>query len=131
MHDYRFETADDITERISFIVKAGRLSNISLERIFCIRSFGAKTRAYARIWGLARVWQKTLGIKPAYIIEVVSERFDKLPAVAKDKILLHELAHIPKGFSGALVPHKNRGGVNSRVVESLYDRIKIKNKKWE
>ena len=32
--------------------------------------------------------------KPAYIIEVISEKFNKLPKRKQDDVLLHELAHI-------------------------------------
>ena len=69
------------------------------------RSINSKARAYARTWGLPRLWQRTLNVEPAYIVEVISEHFDKLSERDQDKVLLHELTHIPHNFSGALVPH--------------------------
>jgi predicted metallopeptidase len=88
-----------------------------------MRSENSQTRAYARIWGLSKVWQQALKQKPAYIVEVISEKYDKLSNIEKDKVLLHELTHIPKNFSGSLVPHIRRGKRNfHRKVEDLYSR---------
>ena len=78
----------------------------------------------ARVWGLGRIWQQALDLSPAYIIEVISEKFDRLAEKEQDVILIHELLHIPKTFSGALVPHRRRGGVNDRIVREIYLRIK-------
>lgn len=89
-------------------------------RLFVYSSTGSKTRAYARTWGLPRLWQESLKVAPAYIIEVISERFNKLSKQDQDKVLLHELTHIPKNFSGALVPHTHkRKGSFHKKLESL------------
>ncbi len=56
-----------------------------------------------------------LKIKPQYIIEVIAERFDRLDPGEQEKTLIHELTHIPKTFSGALVAH--RRGFNKRVYD--------------
>lgn len=71
-----------------------------------MRGYGSTSRAIARIWSLPKPWQLALKIQPQYIIEVIEQRFDKLSNDDKDKTLIHELMHIPKTFSGALVPHK-------------------------
>lgn len=118
--NFEFEPAPDIHARIQSLAMRCQLTWVDEKRIFCIRSQGSKTRASARIWGLPRVWQEALGTPPAYIIEVIKERFDKLPPDSRDRVLLHELAHIPKNFSGALVAHKRRGGVNSEVIDKLF-----------
>jgi len=92
-------------------------------RLFFYRSTGSKARAYARTWGLPKLWQNTLGIGPAYIIEVISKYFDKLPLHDQDKVLLHEISHIPKNFSGALVPHtRKRKGSFRDKLEGLIAR---------
>lgn len=53
-------------------------------------------RTVARIHGLGKIWQETLNSPPAYIIiEVISERYDRLTEEEKDKTLTHELLHIP------------------------------------
>jgi predicted metallopeptidase len=54
---------------------------------------------------MGRLWQETLGIPAVYCIEVISEKFDTLPKDRQIEVLFHELAHIPKNFSGALLPH--------------------------
>ena len=63
------------------------------------------------------VWQKALKTTPSYIIEVLSEKYDKLNYDERNKILIHELAHIPKTFTGSLVPHYRKGkrNFNDRV----------------
>jgi len=103
-------------------IKEAGVSWVKTSRVFTYRSTNAKTRAYARIWGLSRIWQQALKIKPAYILEVISEKYDRLSDLEKSKILLHEVAHIPKNFSGALVPHTKRRKGNFRdKLKSLYE----------
>lgn len=104
-----WQKAPDIKKRINIIYKSLDLKCPKGSAIHCVRSKNANTRAYARIWGLSRIWQETLDLKPSYIIEVISERFDNLQEKQQDKILLHELAHIPNNFSGSLIPHIRRG----------------------
>lgn len=103
-------------------IKGAGVSWVKTSRVFTYRSTNAKTRAYARIWGLSRIWQQALKIKPAYILEVISEKYDRLSNLEKSKILLHEVAHIPKNFSGALVPHTKRRKGNFRdKLKLLYE----------
>ena len=103
--------ADDIKTRVEFLIDRVGL-NFDKTKIITRRSVNANTRAYARIWGLGRVWQEALNLQPTYLIEVISEKFDDLPQDKKDEILLHELAHIPMNFSGSLMPHKHKGPGN-------------------
>jgi len=95
----------EIEKRSLELIKVLELEWLSYGRIFFYRSINSKARAYARTWGLPKLWQRTLNVEPAYIVEVISEHFDKLSEVEQDKVLLHELTHIPRNFSGALVPH--------------------------
>lgn len=125
-----WKEAPDIERRVKKLLAGLELAHVKKARVFCYRSTHAKTRAYARIWGLGRIWQQALGLEPAYVLEVISERFDKLAKQEQDMVLIHELLHIPKTFSGALLPHRRRGGVNDVTVRQLYRRIqnlKIKN----
>lgn len=102
--------APDIKKRLGTLIDQVGLTNFKKQRVFAVRSVGANTRAIARIWGLSKLWQQVLGETPAYIVEVISERFDKLSEHQKNEVLLHELAHIPNNFSGALAPHKRGKG---------------------
>lgn len=105
---------EEITGRLSF-------SHLKVDRIVCFRSFGSTSRARARIWSLPRVWQQALNTSAMYIIEVLSERFDKLSHDDKKRVLIHELLHVPKNFSGSLLPHRGRGkGINAHVVEKFF-----------
>jgi len=104
-----WKKAPDVKKKINRIITKAGLDWLKHSSIYCFRSTHAQTRACARIWGLSRIWQQTLKLKPAYIIEVIAERFDRLSLRDQEKVLLHELAHIPKNFSGALVPHIRRG----------------------
>lgn len=106
-------------------IKEAGVDWVKASRIFTFRSVNANTRAYARIWGLSRIWQKALKVEPAYILEIISEKFNRLSEHDKSKVLLHEITHIPKNFSGALVPHIRRGKGNFYTkVNKLIKRLK-------
>lgn len=121
-----WQEAPDIKKRVSTIVSTIDVDWIKKERIFYFRSKNSKTRAYARIWGLSRIFQMALDIEPAYVLEVISEKFDKLRKKDQDKVLLHELAHIPKTFSGSLLPHIKKG--KFRFEDKVHELIKMHNK---
>lgn len=121
--------APDIDKRVKQILHDLNLEWIDSKRIYCFRSRNSKARARARIWGLSRIFQQALDIKPAYVIEVISEKFDHLSEDEKTRILIHEIAHIPKTFSGSLLPHKRRGKFKfNDKVEGLFARY-LKDKK--
>jgi len=121
----QFEFAPDIQERTNKIIKTLNLHHINSLRIIYMRSKGSKAKAYARIWNLPQIWQKALDIKTYYIIEVLSEYFDSLPEEEKDKVLIHELIHIPKTFSGALLPHAYfNKKIDEKTVNELYKKYK-------
>lgn len=102
------------------------LQHIKSERIFCVRSNESKARAYARIWGLSRIFQIAAGYQPTYVIEVLSEHFDDLSDEKKMRVLIHELLHIPKTFSGALLPHNGpHHKVNDAEVHKLFKKLKL------
>ncbi len=119
-----FCTAEDVKRDIKNIVNRLCLDHINTAQVFCVRSQGSRTRAYARVWGLSRIFQVTAGFKPTYVIEVLSEHFDKLNEKEKLKVLIHELMHIPKTFSGALKSHKGRyHAINKKEVEMLFKKM--------
>ena len=106
---------DQITEELEFF-------HVVPQFVFCVRSKGSKAkRTIARIHGIGKLWQEVLNIPPSYTIEVISEIYDKMSSVEKEKTLIHELLHIPGGFSGGFRPHK--GYVERRIVEDLYCRL--------
>ena len=109
-----FKPAPDIQKRLRHILKHLDMPHVDPNRIFAFRSTGSSARARARIWSLPRIWQQALGINAHYVIEVIAHHFDHLKPEDQTKILIHELMHIPKSFSGALVPH--RGAYRRRQV---------------
>ena len=123
--DYDYEPAPDIQERVDKIIDTLALDHITARNIVCMRSRGSKARAYARIWSLPRIWQRALGLEAHYILEVISHYFDKQSKEDQDRTLIHELMHVPKTFSGALVPHRCFGKrIDKRSVEKLYSQYK-------
>jgi predicted metallopeptidase len=102
-------SAPDVQKRISSLVEKLHINWVNDNEIVAVRSVNANTRAIARIWGLSRIWQIALKIEPKYIIEVISEKFDRLDEREMNKVILHEIAHIPKNFSGSLLAHTRKG----------------------
>lgn len=121
-----FFFAPEIKNRLKHILTRLDFPHLDSKRIICFKSVGSKSRAYARIWSLPTIWQKALKIKAYYCIEILSERFNKLNIEQQTKVLIHELLHIPKTFSGALLPHRGRGKrrIDKRTVEKIYERFK-------
>ena len=118
----KFELATDVKKRLSKIQSKLKLPHIEINRIISFRSYGSRSRARARIWAFPKIWQLALDLPPYYCIEVLSEKFDQLSENNKTRVLIHELMHIPKNFSGALLPHRGRGKVkiNYLAVETLF-----------
>ena len=122
----KYDLAPDIKTQIDYLIEKVEFTHVQKERIFCIRSIDAKTRAIARIWGFSKIFVEVAGMLPTYIIEVNHRRYDKLPTREKSKVLIHELMHIPMTFSGALRSHKGRGfAINDREVEKICARYGI------
>jgi len=113
--------APDIQKTVRKIVTSLSMSHIDLRRIICFRSHGSTSKARARIWSFPRIWQQALHLPAYYIIEVIDRHFDKLSNKDQDKVLIHELLHIPKNFSGSLVPHRGKNHrIDSQKVEKLF-----------
>lgn len=119
--------APEIKEQIRRILSTLDLSHIDPSKITCYRTNGSTSRSYARIWSFPKIFQQALHIEPHYVIEVLSKYFDKLSEDEQTKVLIHELLHIPKNFSGALLPHKTRGRHLDRLANQLFKEYKRKN----
>jgi predicted metallopeptidase len=76
----------------------------------------------ARIHSLGKVWQKALNTRAGYLIEVISERYDKMSQQERERVIIHELLHIPAGFSGGFRPHK--GYINKRILDKLHEEYR-------
>ena len=81
-----WEEADDVKKDIKKILRVISLPHIDPSRIFCFRTQGSRSRAYARVWSMPKIFQRALGIKPAYVIEVLSKYYDKLDDDNRKKV---------------------------------------------
>lgn len=118
----RYEKANDLRELAEKIVKKMNWDYIDLDNVGFLRSFGSSTRrTIARCHGLGKAMQIAMGRKGFYVIEVISEKFDKLKEEDKEKVLIHELMHIPKSFGGGFIHHNK---VNEKSVEENHKKFK-------
>jgi predicted metallopeptidase len=123
----KYEEASDVKRLADEIAQTLDFFNVVPQFVFCVRSKGSESkRTIARIHGLGKIWQEVLNLPSAYVIEVISERYDKLTEAEKEKTVIHELLHIPKGFSGGFRPH--RGYVDKKTVELLYRKLQEQRK---
>ena len=118
----KYYPAPDIKKQVDEIASDLDFFHVVPQFVFCVRSKGSKAkRTIARIHGLGRIWQGVLNIPASYTIEVISEIYDKMSKEDKENTLIHELLHIPGGFSGGFRPHK--GYVERKIVERLYKKL--------
>jgi len=121
MITYRRDT--EIDERLIEIVKKLNMRHIDISRVVALSSRGTKSRrVIARCHVLSRAFQEALGIDAHYVIEIVSEQYERLDEEEKTKTLIHELMHIPKAFGGGFRHHGDY--VTRRNVEMMYNQYK-------
>lgn len=116
--------AEDVRSDLTHLCEVLEMTHIPMQRIFCYRTDGSKARAYARTWAFPKIFQRALAVEPAYVIEVISKYYDRLTADEKTKVLIHELLHIPKNFSGALLPHQTKDRHLGRTAAQMYKEYK-------
>lgn len=120
----RYFYAEDVKLMAESIIEVLGLRYIDVSRLGFVRSSGSRSRkVVARIHSIGRAWEAAFNIKPMYLIEVISERFDRLSQQEKEKVIIHELLHIPRGFGGGFVPHSR--GVNQKMVEKMHATYRV------
>jgi len=118
----KYYEAPDVQDLAQRIVAQLEFRHIDLNGTYCYRSRNSKSkRTVARIHSLSKVWQKALNRSASYLIEVISERYDRLSQEEKEKVLIHELLHIPKGFAGGFRPH--RGNITRKKIDALHQKF--------
>lgn len=124
----KYKKAEDLKEIGLDIIEKLKLIHIDINNVFFFRSYGSKTRrTIARCHSMSKVLQLALDRKAAYIIEVISERFDKLGEEEKIKTIIHELMHIPKSFGGGFRFHNY---VCNKEVNKMYKKYLEKKKNY-
>ena len=118
-----YSQAPDVKKLADEVVESLGLYHVVPQFVYCVRSRGSVSRrTIARIHGFGKIWQETLHLPTSYVIEVISERYDKLSEEDKEKTIIHELLHIPAGFAGGFRPHK--GYVDRETVDDMHRAFK-------
>ncbi|MFZ5955460.1 MAG: putative metallopeptidase [Nanoarchaeota archaeon] len=118
----KYEQADDIRQIAEKIVFKLSWNHIKLDNVAFLRSRGSSSRGtIARCHALGKAMQIALSRKGFYLIEVISERFDRLSEEERTKVIIHELMHIPKTFGGGF---KHHNFVNEKNVRKVYEHYK-------
>lgn len=117
----KYEFAPDI-QKIAEEISVLLFPHVKTDRVRCFRSYGTSSRrTIARCHALNKVMQKALGTKAVYVLEFLSERFDKLNQEEQLKVIIHELLHIPKCFGGGF---KHHNFVTEKNVDVCYKEYK-------
>jgi predicted metallopeptidase len=117
----------DLKKKCDEIIDVLEMNHIYKEHVAVLRSRGSKSRGtIARCHSLGKAMIMGMGRKKGfYLIELISEKFDRQSEEDKIKTLIHELMHIPKTFGGGFIHHNK---VNEKSVDILY-REYLKRKK--
>lgn len=119
MSKMRYETDFETMEIAKDVITKLNLTHVKIEKLVCVRSHGSKSRrTVARIHGLPKIMQIAMNTKAFYVIEMISENFDKLSGEDKIKTIIHEIMHIPKNFGGGFRSH--RPYVTNKTVEKAF-----------
>lgn len=119
-----WEDASDVEDKIKEILSVLDMPHIKKANVHGYRTNGSRSRAYARIWAMPKIFQRALKLEPHYVIEVLSRYYDNLDEDDKAKVIIHELLHIPNNFSGALVPHNTKSRNLGKTANKLFEIYK-------
>jgi predicted metallopeptidase len=116
----KYHQAPDIQEIAEEVVRKLDWSHVLLDHVAFLRSTGSKARrTIARCHALGKAMQIGMGRnKGFYLVEVISEKFDKLSVEEQLKVIIHELMHIPKSFGGGFIHHNK---VHDKSVDHVYN----------
>lgn len=118
----RYEMAPDIESKLKRISRRLKMDHIDLNRVKGVRSYGSTGKGViARCHALPKVMQLALGIDAHYVIEILTENYNRLSKEEQIKILIHELMHIPETFGGGFRMHRDL--VTRKNVEKLYRKL--------
>ena len=127
----KYEYASDLQNRMTEIVNALGMEHIDLNRVKCFRSRGSSTkRTIARCHTIGKLMQKAIGVDAHYAIEFL-EKFEKLSDAEQDKVIIHELLHIPKTFGGGFRQHDFVCEENVEKMHTQFKRMNLGMEKKE
>ncbi|MDO8563763.1 MAG: putative metallopeptidase [Nanoarchaeota archaeon] len=116
----KYDFAPDLQARMEEIVKLLNMDWVDINRVRCFRSYGSSTkRTIARCHTIGKLMQKAMNVKAWYTIEYL-EKFNKMSQSEQDKVIIHELMHIPKTFGGGFRQHDF---VCDKNVELMHEKL--------
>lgn len=115
----KYEHAPDLQARMEEIVLALQMNHIDINRVKCFRGRGSSTkRTIARCHTVGKLMQKAMNMPAHYAIEFL-DKFEKMSKEEQDKVIIHELMHIPQTFGGGFRQHDF---VCEENVEKFYEK---------
>lgn len=124
----KYDYAPDLQARMEEIVKTLEMEHIDIGRVKCFRSRGSSTkRTIARCHTIGKLMQSAIGVKAHYAIEFL-EIFEKMKRDEQDKVIIHELMHIPKTFGGGFRQHDYVCDQNVEIMHRKLKNLKEGNK---
>lgn len=119
-----YSDADDLQKRMMEIISVLDMKHIKEGRVKCIRSKGSSTnRTLARCHALGKVMQTGMKTDAFYTIEFL-EPFERLDKKEQDKVIIHELMHIPKTFGGGFRHHDYVCDQNVEIMHEQFQNLK-------
>ncbi|MEK6910493.1 MAG: putative metallopeptidase [Nanoarchaeota archaeon] len=116
----KYDFAPDLQARMEEIVKLLNMDWVDINRVRCFRSYGSSTkRTIARCHTIGKLMQKAMNVQAWYTIEYL-EKFNKMSQSEQDKVIIHELMHIPKTFGGGFRQHDF---VCDKNVEMMHEKL--------
>lgn len=73
---------------------------------------------------MSKVLQVAFRLEAVYVLEFLSERFDRLKEPDQTRTIIHELMHIPKNFGGGFRFHDHVTAHNVQAMLDAYLRAK-------
>lgn len=120
----KYEFAPDLQERMEEIIRLLDMRHIDIGRVKCLRSSGSSTkRTIARCHTIGKLMQKAMNTKAHYAIEFL-EIFNKMKKEEQDKVIIHELLHIPKSFGGGFRQHDYVCEENVEIMHQKFAELK-------
>jgi len=127
----KYIPAEDLQNRMEEIVTLLEMNHVDIKRVKCFRSTGSSTkRTIARCHTIGKLMQKAIGVDAHYAIEFL-EVFEKMSKAEQDKVIIHELLHIPKTFGGGFRQHDYVCEENVGILHEKFMNLKYPNQKSE
>jgi len=127
----KYEDAPDLRMRMKEVIEVLGMKHVDISRVECLRSFGSKSRGtIARCHALGKLMQNAMKTKAFYAIEFL-ERFDRMSKKDQDKVIIHELMHIPKSFGGGFRHHDFVCERNVNLLHEKFESLRASSKSFD